>query len=213
MIFTQLASDNFNRADSNDLGANWDDGYAVGYSRFEIVSNTAGSEFDSEGDICIETYNNVALPNDQYAEAVIKQWGQETIGGMLVRAGAPGTLNTYFIMNSSFTGGTVNTDEITKVVSDVWTTLSDDLVSTWAVNDVMKGAVLGTDLYLFKNGVQVLTASDSAHASGRAGLIGLYFSNANFLPRFDDWAAGEVEADGGGSFQAAWAFNANQLIR
>lgn len=209
MIFTPLATDAFTGTDLAELGANWDSGY-TGHIALQILSNQCrASTFNTTAK---ETYNAVALPNDQYAQFVIAAaFGGENLIGVTLRATAPATDTMYFCHTSKFTSGTVVANEITKIVAGAWTQLAvDSTITAWATNDVLKGAVLGTGLYLFQNGTEVLSASDSALTSGRAGLAILWFGSGSADTKVDNWEAGEVEAEAG--FLAAWAMRSNIVV-
>jgi hypothetical protein len=69
---TQLASDNFTRADNADLGTAWDPcSGESGPNGFEIFSNAAVPS--NNGQDCSETNNTVTWPPDQYSEEAFRQ--------------------------------------------------------------------------------------------------------------------------------------------
>ena len=70
-----LASDTFNRADSSDLGANWDAGAPQGgiTRSFSVVSNTAKAAVSNVP--AWETNNSVTWPADQYSEITLAATG------------------------------------------------------------------------------------------------------------------------------------------
>lgn len=195
MVFVQLATDSFDRANNADLGANWDSGYVTGYGSFEILSNLAHPSV--AGTQAVETYNAITWPNDQYSEFDISTWANENQAVSIVRLAAPSTVTGYMFFAQRFSGVDGN-DEIYKVISDSYTLLAS-AAGSWTTGNRMKGAAFGTGLYLFKNGTQILSASDSAIGSGRGGISGLHFSGgAGGNVNLDNWAGGRVDPDPGG---------------
>jgi hypothetical protein len=191
--FNQLASDNFNRTDAADLGANWDSGY-TGYDAFQIDEQFAAA--DPAGTTKAETYNAITWPDNQYVLLTIGAIQTENYGGPILRAANPATASWYEFGHVKF-GATVGT-EIYKNISGTATLLIDD-TTTWATSDTLRAYVIGTDIYLDRNGVLLLSTSDSALSSGRGGMVGLWFDGGTGgLLRFDNWSGGEAVADGGG---------------
>lgn len=190
--FTVLATDNFNRSDSTDLGSNWDAGY-TGYDNCIVDQLFCTAE--AANTTAMETYNAITWPDNQYVEFQLVTWMNENLAYAVLRAASPATATFYYIGTSEF-GGATFTNEIGKVIAGSSTTLADESVSAWSTNDVVKGAVLNSDLYLYQDGVQVLTATDSAIASGRGGVQLLYFlGGAGGDVNIDNWSGGEVTGD------------------
>lgn len=191
LIFTQQASATFTGTDHAELGSAWDSGYSAG-GALKLLSNAAWPA--TANTTSYESYNAVSLTNDQYAEVDLAlAWNGSNLFGVMLRAATPPTEDYYLCQASAFTNGTVHTIEIAKQVSGAYTTLADDTAAgAWSLGDRLKGAVLGTDLYLFRNGTQLLSATDSAHSSGRAGLYLLYFTGESGNVQADNWAAGNV---------------------
>src|SRR6478609_7827815 len=63
-----LATDDFNRADAANLGANWTQGGGAG-TRFTLTSNTAAQNAGTPPSI--DFYNAVVWPANQYAKCTI----------------------------------------------------------------------------------------------------------------------------------------------
>lgn len=192
MNFTELATANFTGTDLAELGASWDSGYSNGVA-FRILTNRAQpNTFNS---VAYESYNGITWPNNQYSEIdIVSTWGGENIAGVMLRAANPSTDTFYVTYVYAFTSGTDTGMEIAKSIANSYTTLANDTASAWVAGDRIKGAVLETGLYLFKNGSEILAASDSDISSGRGGMYALYFGAGGnvFL---DNWAGGEVEGD------------------
>jgi hypothetical protein len=199
--FTSLATFSFTGSDTSEWGANWDNNY-TGFGAGYILTNQGAS--NAPNTTILESYNGITWPDDQYSQITIDAMKFCALIGVAVRAANPATL-TYYAMHMSCFDGTGSTGgiEIVKSVGGSFTSLADDSVTPWANSSVLKGAVLDTDLYLFKDDVEVLSASDSAIASGRGGIYLLYFTNCSGYVdgdefRIDNWVGGEVEADATG---------------
>ncbi len=190
MIFTPLDTDDFNRTDSANLGTEWDPGY-TGYLAWFVSGNSVRCE---DNTVSLERFNATQPSNDQYAQAVIAQLGPSNQWATAVRMAAPATPTMYLGFGSHLSGDEVY--NLSKVVSDVYTELAveDPAVADLAANDVWKTVVIGTNLYIFQNDVEILSASDSAIASGYAGLWGIAFPSLGGIFRFDDFEVGDVTA-------------------
>lgn len=183
---TQLATDNFNRADSpSGLGANWTT--PAGNTAFPLVSNeanfgtNAASTFNSY-------YNAVSFPADQYSQAAVGTFRVTSAsegGGPSVRANS-GTSNVYVVAcNTSAT-------LLVKFVGGSATALGSAAAS--ATGDVLKLAVSGTSLQAYKNGVSIVgPITDATLSSGSAGLWGYGSSSSGAL---DSWEGGNLASGG-----------------
>src|SRR5262245_56045692 len=116
---TQLASDNFTRANSTGLGSNWT--AVTGQGTFDISSNKAVCH-----DVTLDSaefYNAISWPNDQYSEvtvAAIPTTGTDLAGiGCVVRASA--SANTFY---RCFATGTSGHFYLKKIVAGTGTLLS-----------------------------------------------------------------------------------------
>lgn len=204
-----LASDNFNRSDGP-LGANWDDGYS-GFIALTIHSTTVCVASGAGGTPAVESYNGVSLPNNQYAQMDFSFWNpSSTQTGLGLRMAAPATMTFYLYLTANF--GTV-ANEIYKVVANSYTQLAANASPSWAAGAVMKATVDGSTHNLWQDGVSILSASDSAITSGRAGIWCVPGSSI-LRAQLDNFVCGEITVGGGGGgFQSAWARNRNILIR
>lgn len=178
---TVLATDNFNRANAANLGANWSiptaDANAIPISGNEAANGTFPG---------VEYYSAVAWPNDQYAQVVHKTVSTTTDSGMgpAVRVTAGG--NLYLLQ-----GTTVET-RVYKRVSGVYTQLGTD-GPAMATNDVAYIEVQGTTIIAKKNGTNICGSpiTDSAIATGNAGLW-----TTNIANSVDDWEGGDFVGGG-----------------
>jgi len=170
-----LATDNFNRADSGNLGTNWTIVTSMG--GFTIVANEAKGTAN-----CGEYYNAVIWPNDQYAQCVLKTMIATTDEGPGPRIRMATNLNTAYFLQA-------NTTEIRlyKVVSSGYTQLGSDLAGG-AVNDILRLEAKGSTIIAKKNGATISTQTDNAIASGNAGL---WDWDNSASATIDDWEGGD----------------------
>lgn len=154
---TTLATDDFNRANAANLGANW----TIFDAALPIVSNQVTRPGVGAAS---ELYNAVTPPADQWAQIVIKALCDTSDEGMGPCVRMNGT-NLYFVQTNA-----VET-RIYKRISGTYTQLGADGVAC-AVNDVLYLEVQGNALIAKKNGTAIITTTDpaSAIASGSAGL-------------------------------------------
>lgn len=176
---TTLATDNFNRADSGNLGSNWTLASSItDCNVIPIASNKASAPL---GIGYGEFYNAASFPNDQ--------WGQVTIVtadttsdcgfGIILRYSASGM---YFAQASThesriYKGTAPNT--YAQVGSDG---------PGFADGDVFYSEIQGTTLVVKNNGSTVITATDSSFSSGA---VGLWASGSGTTSTADDWSAGD----------------------
>lgn len=73
-------------------------------------------------------------------------------------------------------------------------TLGADISYTPSINDVWKIDIVGSTITVYVNGSSVGTRTDSAYASGSAGVI-TYGDNVGNM---DNWEGGNVGGGGGG---------------
>lgn len=177
-----LASESFVGTNASPIGGNWTS-FLVGGATAGIdrTSNEAIGHLGGNGGAY---FNTVTPPNDQYAKAVV---GGSTGGYHAAVARIDTASETYYA--AFWTGGT---GYILKYIAGVQTVLNSTS-STLATNDVTEIRCIGTTITSWLNGAQLLTATDSAIASGRFGIwlnAGTYksfeggdFAGAAFLGR------------------------------
>lgn len=162
-------SDPFTRADNADLGANWDNGYDTSnFASEQIVSNQVRVGSSPVG-LGLETYAG-SLGSDQFGGVTIKTF---TIGtgslsaGVMLRWAAPTTASGYMCLarrNSSFTSA------IRIYTASSNSELVSENAITWGPDDLLECQIIGTTINMLRNGVQILTTTDSTYTSGRGGL-------------------------------------------
>lgn len=183
-----LATDGF-AGTGADLGANWTP--VTGHSSWQRVSDAAApSSLSSD---CTERYSGISWPNDQYAQAKITaiSGGDANDKGVGIALRCASGANTMyrFVGNANGAG---NDSRVAKYVGGTYTSLSAFSVSPdWAVNDIIYAEIQGTTWIVKKNGTQVATGTDSAIASGDAGVD---YSSTITDADLDDWEGGDFAA-------------------
>lgn len=195
----QLASDDFLRADTTTLGANWTKN---GSGDIGIVSNQA--KFNAGGvGFCSSMYTGISWAGvpDQYSQCALKVGESGKDYGVHVRGGgsSDGTVSGYyFVINdtdaaitlgsSSFSVGIYKATGGTGTFAAIGASVTGLTISA---NDVVYLEVAGTTLTAKINGVTILSRTDSAIASGNPGI---YISGSGGTTVLDDWAGGSVSA-------------------
>lgn len=195
------ATDNFNRADSGDLGTNWDVIFGDG---FQITSNTAASNTDFGGGFdCAEIWNADSFGDDQYSKATVSgATGTGGASGLAVR----GATDNYYGWYSDSANG-----YIFEVVGGSFNTFATG--DAWSDSDDVELQVEGTTITPLRNGSEDLSVgaqTDSSLASGAAGLSG--YGNA-LLNALDDWEGGDLGAVTGGVVVGPKHPRTNVLLR
>lgn len=177
-------TDNFNRADSANLGANWTNDST--FSGLGISSNQAYNPASSNNfTIAWVATGTATFTADHSAQVICSVVGASELPGPAVRCA---NANYYYVHCSS----TSANSEVVKSVAGAHTVIRE-MATTFANGDTCKLEVTGTTLKVYKNGAQVGTdISDSDLASGQPGFK--IYSVAG-TARVDDFDA----ADLGGS--------------
>lgn len=183
-----LAVDAFTRADNADLGTNWT--VQTGNSALKVATNAAANS--TTGADCIENYNALTWPNDQYSQVKVTISGgsaASTEGGGIGCRMATGA-NTLYRCVVGNAGS--NNIELKKIVAGTYTSLALRTV-TYGAGQVLYLDAQGSTLIIKYNGSQAgASVSDSAIASGRAGLA--FSSGSNMSVTMDDWEGGDFAA-------------------
>jgi hypothetical protein len=174
--------DDFNRADSGTLGANWTN-TANG---MVIFSNQAAASVNLTENL---TYrSNVAFSGDHYSEATFTGSGHSQL---TVRHQAGGDL---YLLSIHATNGSIR---IYKYISGGYTELAN-LSTTPTSGHVYKFQAVGTTLSAYDNGVQMGSNLTDATLSGGAPGLGSELVG----DRWDDWTGADVGGGGGGDTNA-----------
>src|SRR5258706_12829208 len=194
-----LATDNFNRADAANLGANWTNirgGLGI-FSNTVDVANAADEQ--------TARYSAISWPNDHYCTITVKQVAASSAVGAGVRvqsSGGSGRDGYWAGYNSSDSGN--NNRRIWKYITGAFTSLASEAINI-VVDDVVRLEVQGTTLTMFVNNVQRLQVTDSTWTVGNAGLYGK--AAAIDTSVMDDFEGGDFAAGGGGNPVALFGLN------
>lgn len=174
---------------STDLGPSWDAGYGS-YLRLDQVN---GQVRPSEtGNNSAETYNGT-LNDDQYATVRFARFTGAGVAKveLTLNYAKPATDSGYIC--SAFRNFS-HTASIEKFVAGIPTTLASENTTTWARNDLLQCEKVGNKIFLKRNGVQLLTATDDRYRGGRTGLT-LYATTAVTDVVVDNFSTGNIVAD------------------
>lgn len=171
----QTISDNFNRGDSADLGANWT--VLTGEAAWKISVNTA--QPSSTTTDCTEYYSGVSWTANQSSEGKVTVVEITAGNGVGVAVRCSTSARTYYRL-------VINSDgewKVAKMVAGVYTVLTSG-TATYSVGAVLKLTVSGTTLTSVYNGVQIGSTTDSAISSGSPGIM---MSSTIISGSVDDW--------------------------
>ena len=190
-----MASDNFDRANSGTLGANWTNSSGSG-NQYDIVSNQASNE---GGNPCLEAYT-AATPGsaDYYSQVTLK-----TIAGTTDEGPGPAVRMSTAALTGYFLQCNTTEVRIYRVVAASYTQMGADFAAA-AANDVVKLTVSGTGatvtLEYFKNGASQGTRSDSdASRITATNNWGMWYAGGSVHSfAVDDWSGDLLTAGGGG---------------
>lgn len=176
----QIGSDDFNRADSDDIGPNW---HVRTFSVFGIRSNTLTPQYPDYRSYA--HFIPFTPPNDQYTRAVVAANPADTAWIGITCRMSWDPINAY-----NLEWGT-NYLELLKWVNGAGTMLGYSGTGPSA-GDVMELRAVGDQITALKNGVPVFgPLTDNSIASGAAGITG--YKNSDDL-RIDNWECGEYPA-------------------
>ena len=170
-----LFSDNFNRADSGDLGPDWSHSKGLGSGAAGIVSNTV-EDIETGGGTFAIAFRKGAFSDDQWAEATFAGGGVSW-SGVALRCDATSSVvwqcSGIVVQMLVMTNGSIS---------------SKGKVNYTAVEgDVIKGEVIGTTYKVFINDnlVHTIVNPSGANTSGNPGIMVEGFA-------MDDWSGGDI---------------------
>jgi hypothetical protein len=175
------ASDDFNRANDTDLGANWDTDSA--YNACQIaVSQVSTQSFTGS---CNETYNAVSLTANQSTQITLSTWvtGNEGFAGAVTRSDGAGTFYACYAVHDNGSQTTV----LTRMPG--FANYIIENATTWTATDVLKLVSIGSDHTCYRNGSPVLNLTDATIASGKPGIWTGQTANDFTDTSIDDWFA------------------------
>lgn len=185
----QIVSDDFNRANLGNLGANWTNNAGA---NFGIVSNQASN---AAGDANV-VYTGAGWTggNDHYCEAQIITKASGKDASTVARFASAAQTGYFFEINSPDAAvalGSSMTCQMYRVVAAAFTTVGSSAAFTISSADTIRIEAQGTTLTAKLNGVTKLGPStDSGIASGKPGLNGGNTPGAGDVV-FDNFAAGD----------------------
>lgn len=190
-----VATDNFNRADAANPGANW---AKAGGSTFNlrIVSN----QLEANNDPGMMIYTARTADQDGEVGIALKTLATTAGQGMgPVRRGSIAANTGYFAV--AYATGI----QLYKVVADSYSQLGSTYSGTISLNDIISLRATGTSptaLTVYQNGVSRITASDSASpiTSGGDGAFGSI--DGAIHPTGDDWYVDDLTGTPSASFLA-----------
>lgn len=199
---TILGTETFDRADSTELGANWDNGY-TGHTNGAIVSNQfRGTVTNTSDPKSVEQYVGVATPDNQWCQVTLPTLAGSTDleYGCAVRMANPPTIGWYWCYARKIAGTAParNSAIVSHHPGGVGdANLVSDFVTVWGPGDKIRCEAEGTALRLIRipagqtAETTLLSTTDSEFTTGRTGLVvwmgtGGTLSNA----AIDDFAMG-----------------------
>lgn len=182
---TQLASDNFTRANSGSLGANWTTNTFDSSQQFAIIGNTA--QPDSLFSDLSDAYSAWSGGNDHYSEVTFNATAADGAGtGSGANCREITTAATYYRLIGNASGY-----ELIKKVAGTVTSLSSGTGTTFAANDVLRLELQGTTWRLKKNGTQFATSTDSSISTGVPGVGYSSTASSQANAALKLWAGGD----------------------
>lgn len=179
---TTLATDDFNRGNAANLGANWtaiDTTFAVNANQAEASGLVVFSD----------RYTGVTFPNDQWAQCTLKatvETQSDQGSGPCVRLQAGG--NMYLLQCN-----TVESRIYRRLAGPAYQQLGID-GPAFAANDVAYIEIQGTQIIAKKNGTVICgSPTDNNILTGNAGL---FSAPLNFINELDDFSAGDFTVSG-----------------
>lgn len=190
--FTTPASsgtpDGFDRADEPlEAGASWTQVAAQSISA-DVVGNRLRVTSTAGFQICRYTYD-VTPGDDQYLQFT---WQGTTAGGthiydFFVRLSVSGTQFTGYGLQYQHNNGGMMV--LKRWTNDAETDLGSSINNVLSPGDVVRIEAQGTTIRVRVNSAEVLSRTDSAHASGRSGFRGI--TDAGYT-ELDDWETGDL---------------------
>ncbi len=151
----------------------------------ELAPNLAGDDL-------LVRWSADTFNNDQYAQAVasLLAFLSTAYIGLAVRASTSGANTTYGV---EWAYG----DQwyLYKTVAGTDTNLASGSPSAWSQGDTIRLEAEGTTVRVKRNSTQFTTQTDSAIASGAAGVVGN--GTATNVSRLDSWEGGNLGGGGG----------------
>lgn len=186
-------TDDFDRADSNSLGANWTESETA-ITNLRIVSNELETYVDiNDGGLA---QYNATVADDQYSQAVYRGIvSNATLSGPAVRLS--GTVSS-----GSGYGVVVDLNSATEISLIKWVseqihtqngTELANITRSMTVGEVVRIEAEGTTIRVLIDDTEVISVTDADVSSGNVGMANPIFNfAAPFRGRWDDWEGGDL---------------------
>jgi hypothetical protein len=183
-----LASDNFNRANANPIGAPWTT--ASGVSAMQIVSNAATAS--SLAADCGADYTGITWPADQYSKAKLSVTGTGGAGqGACLSVRSASGARTLYRLEVDH-AATLNV-AVEKFVAGTPSALIGPLTQAWTDGDTWEIRAQGPTISVYRNGALVGAATDISSPL-LTGNPGIGYSSVETAASIDDWEGGTIDA-------------------
>jgi hypothetical protein len=198
-LVSLLASDNFDRANANPIGAPWTT--ASGLSAMQIAGNVCTPS--SLAADCGADYTGVTWPADHYSKAKLSVTG--TSGGgsgacLSVRS-ASGARTLYRL---EVDHAATNNVAVEKYVTGTPSALIGPLTLAWTDGDTWELRAQGTTISVYRNGVLVGSATDSSSPL-LTGNPGIGYSSSETAASINDWEGGDFAGASAVRIPLNWA--------
>lgn len=185
----ELLSDDFNRANSGTLGANWTT--VTGLESMSIDGNAIHVT-----NLNVETANthNRSVGNNHYAKASVAAFsGSSDQWFSLLLRFDPATKNGYACEGGRFGGNVYG--GIYRWDAGVKTGLGNFPATTWTATDVPSGQIVGNRIVFYKNGLLLTSGIDLANTypSGKVGVQSFITSGTTQDLVLDNFSAGILD--------------------
>ncbi|HLA29317.1 MAG: Fibronectin, type III domain protein [Parcubacteria group bacterium GW2011_GWF1_40_6] len=188
-----MAVDDFNRADSNDLGVNWTESDYSTPNSLRILNNRLRMG-EANG---IAHYNGT-FADDQYVEATVTgmQFGDGQTGIAVRVSGSQGGFSAYAailwpvsgrVRLYKYVSAWIVADAQVELANVPYTLLTDGVLQFSTV----KIAAIGATIKVYIDSVEVISVSDNSIASGNPGLI----ARSSYWVELDDWTGQSLSYD------------------
>jgi RHS repeat-associated protein len=167
-------TDNFNRADSGNLGANW----LTEMGTVQVSSNKAVGTATSSGNLAV--YTGLTPADVDVSADITLAGGGNTIGGVVARYTGTGVGNGWYLGSLQYMSPTHYTATIDAIINGSTIVLATVDVTPAGAN-TLRLVVQGNQLALYFNGALILSATDTqVSGPGMAGIYGGAATSGNF---------------------------------
>lgn len=179
-----MATDDFNRANAGNLGANWTANTHESAVDFQIISNAASCNGGSDSSAI---YNAAAFANDQFSEVTYLTTQHSGAGSGY----GPSCREIVAAQTLVRAIGNLDGFDLQEVVNGSFAPLTSGSGTTFTAGDTFRLETSGSSWRLLKNGVQFATGSGLTLTSGSAGVC---YSSTDTSGGITAWAGGDLGA-------------------